>query len=181
MDQQQVEAYLKASGAERVVYVDEQDHPLGEVTRAEAQAQGLITRCTFVFVFNSRGELCVHQRTAHKRLYPAFWDVAAGGVVAAGESYLQGAERELAEELGVQGVALTEHFRFYFDSAESRLWAGVFSCCWDGPLQLQPEEVQAVRWVDLQSDWQRPGEQYAPDSQEALARLLRHPSWEFPA
>ena len=66
-------------------------------------------------------------------------------------------------------------------SAESRLWAGVFSCCWDGPLQLQPEEVQAVRWVDLQSDWQRPGEQYAPDSQEALARLLKQPSWEFPA
>jgi hypothetical protein len=36
VDQQQVEAYLKASGAEQVVYVDEQDRPLGEVTRAEA-------------------------------------------------------------------------------------------------------------------------------------------------
>ncbi len=181
MNQQQVEAYLKASGAERVVYVDEHDQPLGEVTRAEAQARGLITRCTFIFVFNSRGELCVHQRTAHKRLYPAFWDVAAGGVVAAGESYLEGAERELAEELGVQGVPLTEHFRFYFDSPDSRLWAGVFSCRWDGPLRLQPEEVQAARWVDLHGDWRRTGEQYAPDSQEALARLLKHPSLDLPA
>lgn len=181
MNQQQVEAYLKASGAERVVYVDEHDQPLGEVTRAEAQARGLITRCTFIFVFNSRGELCVHQRTAHKRLYPAFWDVAAGGVVAAGESYLEGAERELAEELGVQGVPLTEHFRFYFDSPDSRLWAGVFSCRWDGPLRLQPEEVQAARWVDLHGDWRRAGEQYAPDSQEALARLLKHPSLDLPA
>ena len=181
MDQQQVEAYLKASGAERVVYVDEHDQPLGEVTRAEAQARGLITRCTFIFVFNSRGELCVHQRTAHKRLYPAFWDVAAGGVVAAGESYREGAERELAEELGVQGVPLTEHFRFYFDSPDSRLWAGVFSCCWDGPLRLQPEEVQAARWVDLHGDWRRAGEQSAPDSQEALARLLKPPSLDLPA
>tara|TARA_Y100000766_G_scaffold269831_1_gene267160 strand:- start:295 stop:840 length:546 start_codon:yes stop_codon:yes gene_type:complete len=181
VNQQQVEAYLKASGAERVVYVDEHDQPLGEVTRAEAQARGLITRCTFIFVFNSRGELCVHQRTAHKRLYPAFWDVAAGGVVAAGESYLEGAERELAEELGVQGVPLTEHFRFYFDSPDSRLWAGVFSCRWDGPLRLQPEEVQAARWVDLHGDWRRTGEQYAPDSQEALARLLKHPSLDLPA
>ncbi|UJJ30882.1 NUDIX hydrolase [Halopseudomonas maritima] len=181
MDHQQVEAYLKRSGAERVVYVDEHDQPLGEVTRAEAQARGLITRCTFIFVFNSRGELCVHQRTAHKRLYPAFWDVAAGGVVAAGESYLQGAERELAEELGVQGVPLTEHFRFYFDAPDSRLWAGVFSCRWDGPLRLQPEEVQAARWVDLRGDWRRAGEQYAPDSQEALARLLKHPSLDLSA
>lgn len=173
MDEHQVEAYLQASGSERVIHVDEQDRELGIVSRADAQSQGLITRCTFIFVFNSRGELCVHQRTPHKRLYPSFWDVAAGGVVAAGESYLQGAERELAEELGVAGVPLTEHFRFFFTSADSQLWAGVFSCCWDGPLTLQPEEVQAVRWVDPRSDWQRPDEQYAPDSQEALARLLR--------
>ncbi|MEL0167788.1 MAG: NUDIX domain-containing protein [Pseudomonadaceae bacterium] len=181
MDEQQVEAYLQASGDEQVIHVDEQDRELGIVSRADAQSRGLITRCTFIFVFNSRGELCVHQRTAHKRLYPSFWDVAAGGVVAAGESYLQGAERELAEELGVSGVALTEHFRFFFNSADSRLWAGVFSCCWDGPLTLQPEEVQAVRWVDPRADWQRDGEQYAPDSQDALARLLQQSSLEFRA
>ena len=100
MDQQHIAAYLQASGSERVIHVDEQDRELGVVSRADAQSRGLITRCTFIFVFNSRGELCVHQRTPHKRLYPSFWDVAAGGVVAAGESYLQGAERELAEELG---------------------------------------------------------------------------------
>lgn len=181
MDQQHIVAYLQASGNERVIHVDEQDRELGVVSRADAQSRGLITRCTFIFVFNSLGELCVHQRTPHKRLYPSFWDVAAGGVVAAGESYLQGAERELAEELGVSGVPLTEHFRFFFNSAESQLWGGVFSCCWDGPLTLQPEEVQAVRWVDPRSDWQRAGEQYAPDSLEALARLLQHSSLELHA
>ena len=66
-------------------------------------------------------------------------------------------------------------------SAESQLWGGVFSCRWDGPLTLQPEEVQAVRWVDPRSDWQRAGEQYAPDSLEALARLLQHSSLELHA
>lgn len=173
MDKAAIQAYLAASAAEQVIHVDEHDQPLGVVPRGQAQASGLITRCTFIFVFNSAGELCLHQRTNHKRLYPGFWDVAAGGVVAAGESYAQGAERELAEELGVSGVTLTEHLRFYFESEESRLWAAVFSCRWDGPLKLQPEEVQDVRWIDPHSQWQREGEQYAPDSIDALQRLLQ--------
>ncbi|MEH6565021.1 MAG: NUDIX domain-containing protein [Halopseudomonas sp.] len=171
MDTSAIAAYLAASSAESVIHVDEHDRPLGTVSRGEAQTRGLITRCTFIFVFNSAGQLCLHQRTNHKRLYPGFWDVAAGGVVAAGETYAQGAERELAEELGVCGVGLTEHLRFYFESAQSRLWAGVFSCCWDGPLRLQPEEVQAVRWIEPRSQWQRAGEHYAPDSMAALQRL----------
>tara|TARA_R110000751_G_scaffold46045_1_gene103965 strand:- start:94 stop:630 length:537 start_codon:yes stop_codon:yes gene_type:complete len=173
VDKTAIEAYLAASAAEQVIHVDEHDQPLGVVPRGQAQVDGLITRCTFIFVFNSRGELCLHQRTDHKRLYPGFWDAAAGGVVAAGESYHQGAERELAEELGVVGVTLTEHLRFYFESEDSRLWAAVFSCCWDGPLQLQPEEVQAARWIDPRSKWQRSDEQYAPDSLDALKRLLQ--------
>lgn len=173
MDKTAIEAYLAASAAEWVTHVDESDQPLGEVRRGEAQSRGLITRCTFIFVFNSLGQLCLHQRTNHKRLYPGFWDAAAGGVVAAGESYAQGAERELAEELGVRGVELTEHLRFYFESTDSRLWACVFSCRWDGPLQLQPEEVQDARWIDPRSEWQRAGEQYAPDSMDALQRLLQ--------
>jgi len=173
VDRAAIEAYLAASAAERVTHVDEHDQPLGAVSRGDAQTRGLITRCTFIFVFNSTGQLCLHQRTNHKRLYPGFWDVAAGGVVGAGESYAQGAERELAEELGVAGVTLTEHLRFYFESADSRLWAGVFSCCWDGPLEMQPEEVQDFRWIDPHSQWQRSGEQYAPDSMDALQRLLQ--------
>ena len=104
-----------------------------------------------------------------------------GGKVEEGESAESALARELAEELGVAGVPLTEHFRFFFNSAESQLWGGVFSCRWDGPLTLQPEEVQAVRWVDPRSDWQRAGEQYAPDSLEALARLLQHSSLELHA
>jgi len=167
-----VQAYLAASAAEQVIHVDEADRPLGVTARGSMHAQGLIPRCTFIFVFNSHGKLCVHQRTAHKRLYPGAWDVAAGGVVAAGETYRQGAERELDEELGVSGVELRSHFRFFFQSPQSRLWGSVFSCNWDGLLVMQPQEVAAVRWVDPRQPWQREGESYAPDSLHALGLLL---------
>ena len=168
----EIEAYLAASAAELVIHVDEADQPLGVTARGSMQRQRLIPRCSFIFVFNSTGQLCVHQRAAHKRLYPGAWDVAAGGVVAAGETYLEGATRELWEELGVSGVELKSHFRFFYQSSESRLWGSVFSCTWDGLLSLQPEEVAAVRWVDPHQPWQREDECYAPDSLQALGMLL---------
>lgn len=166
-----VSDYLAASAAERVIQVDEKDQPLGVVTRAQAQNEGLITRCTYIFVFNSAGLLCMHKRTLHKRLYPGYWDVAAGGVVGAGESYLEGAQRELAEELGISNVLLQDHGRFFFQSPESRLWGGVFSCLWDGDVQMQPEEVLALRWINLAAAWQQDDEDYTPDSLQALELL----------
>lgn len=172
MDRQSIDDYLAASAAEQVYSVDESNNELAIVERGQVRARGLITRCTYVFVFNSSGQLCVHQRTLHKRLYPGYWDVAAGGVLGAGESYPEGAARELEEELGIAGVPLKEHFVFYYNGCESRLWGGVFSCVWDGPVQMQPEEVMDVRWVDPRSPWRKPLEFYSPDSLLALELLM---------
>lgn len=163
-----VAAYLAATAQERVWHVDEDDQVLGVVPRSQVQAEQLITRCTYIFVYNSAGLLCMHLRTAHKRLYPSFWDLAAGGVVGAGETYLEGAARELEEELGIAGVSLHSHGRFFYQSPESRLWGGVYSCLWDGPIRMQPEEVVDLRWIDPASSWRRAHERYTPDSLEAL-------------
>lgn len=162
-------AHRAASDRELVVWVDHQDCIQGELPRAELRARGLIGRCTFILLFNDAGELCVHRRTLSKALYPGYWDVAAGGMVAPGESYAQSAARELAEELGVSGVALREHGTFYFEEPGNRLWGGVFSARWNGPLRLQPEEVLEARFLApaaiLDEARQRP---YCPDSLEAL-------------
>src|SRR5690606_39820281 len=90
-------AHRAASDAERVAWVDEQDRLLGGLPRAELRERGLIARGTFILLFNTRGELCVHRRTLSKAVYPDYWDVAAGGMVGGGESYAESAARELAE------------------------------------------------------------------------------------
>ena len=94
-------AHRAASDLEMVAWVDPQDRLLGGLPRQQLREQGLIGRGTFILLFNSAGELCVHQRTLSKALYPGFWDVAAGGMVGVDESYAESAARELAEELGV--------------------------------------------------------------------------------
>jgi isopentenyl-diphosphate delta-isomerase len=166
-------AHRAASDREAVVWVDRDDRVQGQLPRAELRARGLIGRCTFILLFNAAGELCVHRRTLSKALYPGYWDVAAGGMVAPGESYAESAARELAEELGVSGVPLREHGTFYFEEPGNRLWGAVFSARWDGPLQLQPEEVLEARFlapaVILDQARTLP---YCPDSLEALQLAL---------
>ncbi|TBU76303.1 NUDIX hydrolase [Phytopseudomonas daroniae] len=166
-------AHRAASDAELVAWVDEQDRLLGQLPRAELRARGLIGRGTFILLFNSLGELCVHQRTLSKAIYPGYWDVAAGGMVAAGEDYATSAARELAEELGIFGVALREHGRFRFARADNQLWGAVFSAVSDAPLVLQPEEVSSARFISLQAVLQDSGHRdYCPDSLQALQLYL---------
>ncbi|MCY1400599.1 putative Nudix hydrolase YfcD [compost metagenome] len=166
-------AHRAASDAETIAWVDEQDQLLGALPRAQLRERGLIGRGTYILLFNSSGELCVHRRTLSKAIYPGYWDVAAGGMVQADESYSESAARELEEELGVSGVPLHAHERFFFDQPGNRLWCAVFSAVWDGPLRLQPEEVSEAHFLPLAKALEESRQQpYCPDSLAALNRFI---------
>ena len=166
-------AHRAASDAEQIAWVDEQDNLLGAIGRAELRDRGLIGRGTYILVFNSAGDLCVHRRTLSKAIYPGYWDVAAGGMVQAHESYAESAARELEEELGVCGVALRAHEQFFFDQPGNRVWCAVFSAVWDGPLRLQPEEVLEARFIPVDEVMgETEHKPYCPDSLAALKRYL---------
>lgn len=156
---------------EMVAIVDEDNQVIGAVRRADMRLIGLLHRATYVFVFDSAGKLYVQHRTMTKDVYPGYWDLCAGGVVLDGESYLESAERELAEELGIRGVLLAPWFQFLFEDGKSRVWGAAYSCVYDGPLELQPEEVQSVELIHpddiLNGVDQRP---FTPDSLYALRK-----------
>ncbi|QXI15117.1 NUDIX hydrolase [Pseudomonas hamedanensis] len=175
MDQQAREAeHRAASDAEQIAWVDEQDNLLGALVRSDLRERGLIGRGTYIMLFNSAGELCVHRRTLSKAIYPGYWDVAAGGMVQADETYAESAARELEEELGVSGVELTAHDHFYFEDTGNRLWCSAFSAVWDGPLKLQPEEVLEARFIPVEQVMREITEKpYCPDSLAALQRYLK--------
>ncbi|SEI25097.1 NUDIX hydrolase [Pseudomonas asplenii] len=167
-------AHRAASDAEQIAWVDDQDRLQGSIARADLRERGLVGRGTYILLFNSAGELCVHRRTLSKAIYPGYWDVAAGGMVRADESYAESAARELEEELGVSGVPLTAHERFFFDQPGNRLWCAVFSAVWDGPLRLQPEEVLEARFITVDAALQESARKpYCPDSLAALKRYVQ--------
>ncbi|MDN6855820.1 NUDIX hydrolase [Pseudomonas sp. CAN2814] len=167
-------AHRAASDAEKIAWVDDDDQLLGSLPRAELRARGLIGRGTFILLFNSAGELCVHRRTLSKAVYPGYWDPAAGGMVQAEESYAESAARELEEELGIAGVELRAHGTFFFDQPDNRLWCAVFSAVSDAPLKLQPEEVLEAKFIDPHQALAeaKAGTPYCPDSLAALRKYL---------
>ena len=157
---------------EMVVIVDERNQVVGAAPRREMRARRLPHRSTYVLVFNSRGELYVQKRTLTKDVFPGYFDVAAGGVVLAGETYEQGAERELEEEMGIRGVPLTRLFDFSFEDEHTRLWGCAFSCTYGGTVVLQ-EEVESGAFVPVSHILRRSEtEPFTPDGMYVLRRYL---------
>ncbi len=159
---------------ENVIVVDEHNHVQGVLPRTEMRQEKLCHRATYVFVFNSKGELYVQERTLSKDIYPGLYEPATGGVVAEGEEYDEAAVRELEEELGIYGVPLTAHFHFYFHNDDCKVWGRVYTCQYDGVLSLQEEEVASVvmeKPEDILSNHYH--RQYTPDSLMALERLIQ--------
>ena len=160
---------------EIVAIVDEHNRVIGAAPRREMRAKRLPHRSTYILVFNARGELYVQKRTMTKDVFPGYYDVAAGGVVVAGESYQQGAERELEEEMGIRDVPLTRLFDFYFEDERTRLWGCAFSCVYDGPIILQEEEVESGSFMAVdQILCQSATEPFTPDGMYVLRRYLGH-------
>ena len=158
---------------EIVVIVDERNQVVGAVPRREMRAKRLAHRSTYILVFNPRGELYVQKRTLTKDVFPGYFDVAAGGVVLAGETYEQGAERELEEEMGIRSIPLSRLFDFYFEDEHTRLWGCAFSCVYDGAVVLQEEEVESGAFVPVSDVLQRAdSEPFTPDGMYVLRRYL---------
>jgi isopentenyldiphosphate isomerase len=55
----------------------------------------------FVWVFDAARRILLQRRSLDKDAWPGCWDASAAGHVAAGESAVEAAVRELAEELGL--------------------------------------------------------------------------------
>jgi isopentenyldiphosphate isomerase len=159
-------------GLEEVIIVDERNREIGRTSRARMRAEKLIHRASYILVCNGRGDLFVQQRTLSKDVYPGYYDVAAGGVVQAGESYEESARRELYEELGIAGE-LCHRFDHFHDGADNRVWGRVFTCRHDGPMRLQPEEIADGFFLGIEEVIRMSERQpFTPDGIEILRRCL---------
>ncbi len=170
---------VKKMRDELIQIVDENNREIGTAPRRRMRAEVLIHRACYILVSNSAGELLLQRRTLTKDIYPGALEVAAGGVVLAGESYELSAARELAEELGICGVELRRRFDHFHDAPDNRVWGRVYTCTWDGRLILQPEEVSEAFFLPPAEALARCRcEPSTPDGRVILERLLAQPAGE---
>ena len=158
-------------GDELLDVVDEQDRVVGQATRREVRRRRLLHRFSSVLCRDGAGRLYVHRRTDDKDVYPGMYDMAAGGVLAAGESYLDGARRELAEELGVAGPEPRFLFKHRYRGQENPSWSSLYEVTWDGPVTPQVSEIAWGAFLTLEELDARIREwPFCPDGLEIFRR-----------
>jgi isopentenyldiphosphate isomerase len=138
---------------ELVDVVDDDDRVVATVPRPEMRARNLQHRSVGIVVLGSDGRLLVHRRADDKDVWPGRWDIAVGGVVAAGETYDGAAVREVGEEIGVDvgpGTPTPLHPLGHGRYADDEVSAicHCYRIVHDGPFRFDDGEVVEVRWVD---------------------------------
>ncbi len=161
---------------ELVEVIAEDASVLRVVTRAQVRAGRLRHRCTFVVIRSTTGDVLVHLRSDDKDLWPGRWDLCAGGVVTAGESWENAARREVCEELGVQlgaGADLEPLGEFSYDDAEVSELCRVWTTVHDGPFTFADGEVSEARFVSVDDLVAMLDEvPFTPDSATVVAPLV---------
>ncbi|CAI8153731.1 MAG: isopentenyl-diphosphate Delta-isomerase [Flavobacteriaceae bacterium] len=85
---------------EQVILVNEHDEQIGLMPKMEAHEKAVLHRAFSVFVFNTKNELMLQQRAAHKYHSPLLWTNTCCSHQRDGESNIEAGTRRLKEEMG---------------------------------------------------------------------------------
>lgn len=140
--------------SELLTQVDENNAVIGGVPRGKAhETKAIYYRTIFVLVKNRRDEILVQKRSATKDLHPNCWDLSVGGHVNFGQSYLQTARRELAEELGIKANKRDLKFKgeVLVKLAKSNEYFHVFEYMLKNgdKVSIEKEEISSIDWLTI--------------------------------
>lgn len=135
-------------GDELVAVYSADGDVVGSATRRRMRAEDLWHAASAILV-RSGDRVYVHRRTDDKDVFPGMHDCWAGGVVAAGETPWDCAERELAEELGITGAPLVPLFTASADVEGTRIHLYAYEAWWDGEIVTQESEIASGGWMGL--------------------------------
>lgn len=138
---------------EKVILVNENDEPIGLMPKMEAHEKGLLHRAFSVFILNSKNEIMLQQRAAHKYHSPLLWTNTTCSHQREGETNLQAGNRRLMEEMGIS-TELKELFHFIYKApfdnglTEHELDHVMIGYYNDEP-NLNPDEAESWKWMGI--------------------------------
>lgn len=130
-----------------------------EHIRGEELPEGFYHLVVHVWIRNSKGEYLISQRSASRPTFPLMWECVGGSVIK-GESSIEGAVREVKEEVGLDleqeaGRLLFTKIRGKYDKFGGKKFndiADVWLFDYDGELQLEAattDEVADCKWMTV--------------------------------
>ena len=129
-------------------------------TKLNAHKEGLWHTSAHVWIYRRDGSILLQKRAACKETFPSMWDISVAGHIDAGESPLEGALREIREEIGIcvnekdLEYAYTVRMEYPYPARGwiNREHCYVYLLCVDcdaDALTLQKEEVEDARFFTL--------------------------------
>ncbi|MFA6602565.1 MAG: NUDIX domain-containing protein [Candidatus Shapirobacteria bacterium] len=133
-------------GKELLWEVNDNDEVVGSISREEChnETRKPWHRSTHVYLFDSKGNLYLSQRSFSKDTAAGKWTVSAGGHVKYGDEPLVTAQRELEEELGVK-VNLTLIDKIKIDYGSEKEIISIFAGVNSDKIRHNPNEVNQVK------------------------------------
>jgi isopentenyl-diphosphate Delta-isomerase len=164
-------------GDELVDVVDDDDRTVGTARLRECLEKGILHRAAAVIVSRSDEKVVLQRRSRHDLWHPGLWTLSSTGHVKSGESYRDGAQRELKEELGLTS-AVSEVGRFLLPpmtdgGLKEREWVGLFETVTDEECKIDPVELDSVAEFPMK-DLSKVGERVSltPDASILLKEYL---------
>ncbi len=149
---------------EKIEVLNEKGEKTGEVvSREEVHRLGLWHKTVHIWIVNGKNEVLLQKRCAQKETNPNKWTTATSGHLSAGDSSMEGAIRELGEEIGLQVEENELQYLFtvkdcaVVENSEKRIieneLVDVYLIKKDiniTKLKLQEEEVASVKWFSYE-------------------------------
>jgi isopentenyl-diphosphate delta-isomerase len=165
---------------ELVILVDENDNEMGALEKMDAHINGVLHRAFSVFIFNSKGEMLLQQRSAIKYHSAGLWTNACCSHPRPGEKTSEAAKRRLKEELGFT-VSLNHLFAFTYkaefdNGLIEHEFDHVYTGIYEGPIEIVPEEVQAYSYrsvFEINRELESRPEKFTAWFQLAFPKLLQ--------
>jgi isopentenyldiphosphate isomerase len=134
--------------------------PTGKTAlKSEAHKNGWFHATAHIWFFTSDKKILLQKRALTKKVFPGIWDISVAGHIGAGEEVLEGAKREVFEEIGLiledkdfikigtrihqvnheNGIQDNEHHHVFIAELKTPI----------SELTMQPEEVAGLELWDL--------------------------------
>jgi len=138
--------------------VDECDNVIGSKTRDEIYQMGIHNyRVVGVFLIDQTKRILLPTRSMQCSYCPGCFDFSAAGHVLSGETYLQAAQRELVEELGIdkENLELKEFlYTKYPNNCGISSFSKYYYAYYFGSFTKQISEVSGLQWLPAERIYQ---------------------------
>lgn len=158
--------------------VSETGQTIGQATRSLCHnGSFLLHPVVHLHVINKQGDVFLQKRAENKDIQPGKWDTAVGGHMHLEESILEALKREACEELGLDLTQLQPRFLFQYamTTDREREWVSSYMICYEGPFQLQTEEISEGRFWSQEEIHNHIGtDQFTPNFEIEWQRLQQY-------